>query len=146
MFGNDARQKCWRDKQHKSARRGIQINDHVDAGWDGVERACVTPAFADATAQDVAQAMRAGDVQCHDVIGERGLQVLRRVNPLQGERVPSHRDIRWSREQADELGCRDRWTHESPSHTPAESRYSITSRARLLARLLATLTGRIGVA
>jgi hypothetical protein len=33
--------------------------------------------FADATAQDVAQVMRAGDVQCHHVIGERRLQSRR---------------------------------------------------------------------
>ena len=86
VFGNDARQKCRRDKENKPARRGIQINRHVghhiNAGWNDVDSAGVAPAFADATAQYLAQVMRAGDVQCHDVIGKRRLQVPRRVNPL----------------------------------------------------------------
>ena len=86
VLGNDARQKCWRNKENQPARCGSQINRHVDhhinAGWNGVKSAGVAPAFADTTAQDLAQVMRAGDVQCHHVIGERRLQVLRRVNPL----------------------------------------------------------------
>ncbi len=82
VFGNDARQTCWRDKENKPARRCIRINHHIDAGWNHVESAGVAPAFADATAQDLAKVMRAGDVQRHHVIGERRLQVLRRVNPL----------------------------------------------------------------
>jgi hypothetical protein len=86
VFGNDARQQCRRNKENKPARRSIQINRHVDhhidAGWNHVESAGVAPACADATAQDLAQVMRAGDVQCHHVIGERRLQVPRRVNPL----------------------------------------------------------------